>query len=161
MYRNGHYGAALLAVAPIGAVLTAAGLFELAVAAGVTAVALAVVPDLDQRVPGIAHRGPTHTVWFALMIGVITSVATVAVAIAGPVVSAVTGFVVGTGTIGSHIAADALTPAGIRPWRPVNDTHYSLDLVKAKNAFANYVLLGLGIAGAALAAWVGSTVATF
>ena len=62
MYRNGHYGAALLAVAPIGAVLTAAGLFELAVAAGVTAVALAVVPDLDQRVPGIAHRGPTHTV---------------------------------------------------------------------------------------------------
>jgi inner membrane protein len=161
MYQNGHYGAALLAVAPIGTVLIAVGLVELAVAAGVTAVTLAMVPDLDQRVPGIAHRGPTHTVWFALVVGVITAVAAVALAVAGPVVSAVTGFVVGTGTIGSHIAADALTPAGVRPWRPVNDTHYSLDVVKAKNPLANYALLGLGIAGAALAAWIGSSVATF
>jgi len=161
MYQNGHYGAALLAVAPIGTVLIAVGLVELAVIAGVTAIALAMVPDLDQRVPGIAHRGPTHTVWFALVVGVITSVATVAVAIAGPVVSAVTGFVVGAGTIASHIAADGLTPAGVRPWCPVNNTHYSLDVVKAKNPLANYALLGLGVAGAALAAWIGSTVATF
>jgi inner membrane protein len=27
------------------------------------------VPDYDQRVPGIAHRGPTHTVWFAALVG--------------------------------------------------------------------------------------------
>jgi inner membrane protein len=26
------------------------------------------VPDYDQRVPGIAHRGPTHTVWFAALV---------------------------------------------------------------------------------------------
>ena len=75
-------------------------------------------------------------------------------------VSAVAGFVVGAGTIMSHIAADALTPAGVRPLTPVDDTHYSLDLVKAKNPLANYALLGLGIAGAALGAWVGSSVAS-
>ena len=119
------------------------------------------VPDLDQRVPGIAHRGSTHTIWFALVVGVITAITAVVLATAGPVLSAVTGFVVGASTIGSHIAADALTPAGVRPWRPVDNTHYSLDVVKAKNPLANYALLGLGVAGAALAAWVGSTVATF
>ncbi|EMA19000.1 putative membrane-bound metal-dependent hydrolase [Haloarcula argentinensis DSM 12282] len=160
MYQNGHYGVALLAVAPVGAILIAAGLFELAVAAGVAAVALAMVPDLDQRVPGITHRGPTHTVWFALVVGAITAPGAVALTIAGPVVSAVTGFVVGAGTILSHIAADALTPAGVRPWRPADDTHYSLDVVAAKNPLANYALLGLGIASAALGGWVGTTVAS-
>lgn len=54
-----------------------------------------------------------------------------------------TCFTVGTGTIGSHIAADALTPAGVPPWQPVDDTHYSLDIVQAKNPLANYALLGL------------------
>jgi inner membrane protein len=161
MYQNGHYGVALLFVAPTGTLLIAAGFVELALMAGATAVALAMVPDLDQRVPGVTHRGPTHTVWFALLVGVITTAIAVAVAIAGPVVSAVTGFVVGTGTIASHIAADALTPAGVRPWSPINDTHYSLDVVRAKNPLANYALLGLGIAGVVLGIWAGTTAANF
>ncbi|RKS83348.1 hypothetical protein BDK61_2697 [Haloarcula quadrata] len=64
MYQNGHYGAALLFVAPTGALLIAAGFVELALMAGATAVALAMVPDLDQRVPGITHQGPlTRLVW--------------------------------------------------------------------------------------------------
>ncbi|KZX49306.1 metal-dependent hydrolase [Haloarcula sp. K1] len=160
MYQNGHYGAALLFIAPIGALLIAAGFVELALVAGITAVALAMVPDLDQRVPGVTHRGLTHTVWFALLVGVLTASGTVALTITGPVVSAVTGFIVGAGTIASHVAADALTPAGVRPLSPVDETRYSLDLVKAKNPLANYALLGLGIAGAALGVWVGSTVAS-
>ncbi|WP_242493351.1 metal-dependent hydrolase [Haloarcula hispanica] len=77
-------------------------------------------------------------------------------AIARPVVPAVTGSVVAVGTSTSHIAADALTPAGVRPWRPVDDTYYFLDVVKAKNPLANYALLGLGIASAALGVWAGS-----
>ncbi|WP_434531054.1 metal-dependent hydrolase [Haloarcula sp. NS06] len=160
MYQNGHYGAALLFIAPIGAVLIATGFVALAFLAAVGAVALAMVPDLDQRVPGVTHRGLTHTVWFALLVGVITALGAVALTIAGPVASAVTGFVVGSGTILSHIAADALTPAGVRPWRPADDTHYSLDVVTAKNPLANYALLGLGIASAALGVWVGTTVAS-
>ncbi|MUV51359.1 metal-dependent hydrolase [Haloarcula sp. CBA1122] len=160
MYQNGHYGAALLFVAPTGALLIAAGFVELALMAGATAVALAMVPDLDQRVPGVTHRGLTHTVWFALLVGVLTASGTVALTITGPVVSAMTGFIVGAGTIASHVAADALTPAGVRPLSPVDETRYSLDLVKAKNPLANYALLGLGIAGAALGVWVGSTVAS-
>lgn len=161
MYQNGHYGAALLFIAPIGALLIAAGFVEFALVGGITAIALAMVPDLDQRVPGVTHRGLTHTVWFALLIGVLTASGAVALTITGPVVSAMTGFVVGSGTIASHVAADALTPAGVRPLSPVDDTHYSLDVVRAKNPLANYALLGLGIVAAAFAAWLGSTVTTF
>ncbi|WP_394295466.1 hypothetical protein [Halorubrum kocurii] len=29
------------------------------------------IPDWDQRVPFISHRGPTHTVWFALLVGAV------------------------------------------------------------------------------------------
>ncbi len=128
--------------------------------AGVTAVALAMVPDLDQRVPGVTHRGSTHTAWFALAVGLLLAAVGTVMAVAPSLVGAVTGFVVGAGTIASHIAADALTPAGVRPLSPVDDTHYSLNVVKAKNPLANYALLGLGIAGAALGVWVGSTVAS-
>ncbi|EMA17171.1 metal-dependent hydrolase [Haloarcula amylolytica] len=160
MYQNGHYGAALLFVAPIGALLIAAGFVELALMAGVTAVALAMVPDLDQRVPGVTHRGPTHTVWFGLAVGLLLAAVGTLVTVAPSLVGVVTGFVVGSGTIASHIAADALTPAGVRPLSPVDDTHYSLDVVRAKNPLANYALLGLGIACAALGVWVGSTVAS-
>ena len=59
MYQNSHYDAALLAVAPIGAVLIAAGLFKLAVAAGVMAIAFAMVPR-GQRTgsPGVIRLCP-------------------------------------------------------------------------------------------------------
>lgn len=124
MCQNGRYGAALLAVAPTGVILVAAGLFELALVAGVTTLALVMVPNLDQRVPGIVHRGPTHKIWFALVTGVLMAAALVAVGTAGPVVSGVTGFAVGAGTTVSHIAADVLTLAGVCPWQPIDYTHY-------------------------------------
>lgn len=48
----------------------AVGAVELAVAGAVIAVAGAMIPDWDTRMPGIQHRGITHTVWFALLVGV-------------------------------------------------------------------------------------------
>ncbi|AAV44325.1 metal-dependent hydrolase [Haloarcula sp. JP-Z28] len=159
MYRNGHYGAALLFVTPISAVLISIGFVRLAFVAGITAVGFAMVPDLDQRLPGVTHRGLTHTVWFALVVGFLLAGAGTVVTIAPSLIGTVTGFAVGTGTIMSHIAADALTPAGVRPWSPVDDTRYSLDIVRAKNPLANYALLGLGIASATLGIWTGGTAA--
>jgi len=59
------------------------------------------------------------------------------------------GFLVGTGTILSHIAADAPTPMGVRPFAPLDGRHVSLDLVRAANPVANYALLVVGVAVAA------------
>lgn len=153
MHREGHYGAALVAYAPLGAVAVLLGAETVALAGAVAAVGLAMVPDYDQRVPGLAHRGPTHTVWFALAVGLVAG------GVGGWVGSsshpaataglAAFGFLVGTGTILSHIAADALTPMGVRPFAPLDGRHVSLDLVRAANPVANYALLVLGMAVAA------------
>ncbi|WP_134672323.1 metal-dependent hydrolase [Halorussus marinus] len=160
MYRPGHYGVALLAYAPIAFILLVLGFRELAIAGGVGAVVLAMVPDYDQRVPGITHRGPTHTVWFAALVGSVLGVGGGLVGSSQGVLAAaglaVFAFLVGTVVILSHIAADALTPAGVRPFTPIRTRRYTYDLTKAKNPIANYGLLGLGVLVSALVLVAGS-----
>lgn len=158
MYRLGHYGAALLTVAPLGGGLIAVGFAEVAVLSGAGALALAMVPDLDQRLPLVSHRGLTHTVWFALVVGAAVAGLALAILPVADIVAGSVGFLVGAGTIGSHIAADALTPAGVRPWAPLDNTSYSAEVTTAANPLANYALLGLGVAAVAVAAWLGAQV---
>lgn len=155
MHQNGHFGAALLVYAPLGFAVAAAGFQTLALVGGVVTVTLATLPDVDHHLPGVAHRGPTHTLWFAVLVGLVVAVAGLALTqsdghiTAGAV--AVFGFLVGTLSICSHVAADAITPMGVRPWTPFSDRHYSYGLVRAKNPVANWLLLaaGVGAAGAA------------
>ncbi|WP_262176830.1 metal-dependent hydrolase [Haloarcula laminariae] len=150
MYRLGHQGAALVVYAPLGLALSLLGRPALAVGGGAVSLALATLPDVDQRLPGVAHRGVTHTLGFALAVG--AAVAAVGVSL-GPTagfgtaveVGAV-GFVVGTAAIVSHLLADAITPMGITPFWPVSDRHYTAGVCRADNTLANYALLGLGIA---------------
>lgn len=61
MHREGHVGAALVAYAPIGGVLVAAGATGAAVVGGMVAFGLAMLPDWDQQIPFVDHRGVTHT----------------------------------------------------------------------------------------------------
>jgi len=163
MYREGHVGAALLAYAPVGFITAAAGFRFLALIGGVAAVGLAMLPDYDQRVPVVDHRGPTHTVWFAVAVGVVGAIVGGAVGSSTGVVAAiglaVFGFVVGAVSIGSHIAADALTPAGVRPFAPVRTRRYTYDVTKAKNPIANYALLGIGAVAAMVGVGAGVRVA--
>lgn len=148
MHQHGHYGAALIVYAPLAFVVTALGFNRLALGGGVVAVALAMVPDLDQRVPGASHRGITHTVWFAVLVGVVLGVVGSMIGGGTSLLAMVGlggfGFLVGAGTIISHIAADALTPMGVRPLVPFNDREYGFDVVTAANPLANIGLLILG-----------------
>lgn len=163
MYRTGHYGAALIAYAPVGFVVVAWGFEALALIGGLLAVGLATLPDYDQRIPFVEHRGPTHTVWFALLVatllGVIGGLAGRSEGLAATVGLGTFGFVVGVVAIGSHVAADALTPAGVRPFVPVNSRKYTYSVTKAKNPIANYLLLALGAVAAAGAFVLGTRVA--
>ena len=47
---------------PWGAVTLALGFDTLAPLGTAGAVGLAMLPDYDQWVPGVSHRGPTHTI---------------------------------------------------------------------------------------------------
>ncbi|MFC4248077.1 metal-dependent hydrolase [Natribaculum luteum] len=163
MHKPGHYGAALLVYAPIGFLMLALGFDGLAVIGGAIAVGGAMIPDLDMRIPGVQHRGITHTVWFALLAGIVLGVAggllgssSGAIATVG---LSVFGFLVGTLTISAHLLADALTPMGIRPLEPIDDLEITLDVAKAANPVANYALLALGIATITVAAVVGQAIA--
>ncbi|QLH83709.1 metal-dependent hydrolase [Halosimplex pelagicum] len=168
MYRTGHYGAALLVYAPVGGALLAAGFDAAALVGGAVVVGLSGLPDVDQRIPFVEHRGPTHTVGFLVLVALAVGGAGVAVgeavateeavlsgdatASGAPVASGGTaalgafGFLLGSLAVASHLLADALTPMGITPFRPLSDAHYTLALTRADNAAANYLLLGLGVA---------------
>lgn len=163
MQREGHLGAALGSYAPIGGVTFAMGFEELAFLGALGAAALAMAPDVDMRIPFLTHRGPTHTVWFALLVGILCGVGGILVGQSSGILAALGvglwGGVVGTIAVCSHLLADALTPAGIRPFVPLRSQSYSYDLARASNPIANYGLLTLGIATVAGALWVGRMIA--
>ncbi|SEH14312.1 inner membrane protein [Natronorubrum sediminis] len=153
MYQVGHYGAALVAYAPVGTAIGLAGNETVAILGALVCVGLSTIPDVDHKLPLIDHRGPTHTVGFAVAVGTVLAAATAilvdATSPAADVGFVTFAFVVGTLSIGSHLLADALTPMGIRPFWPLSRRHYSLGVTTAANPIANYVLLAIG-AGMAL-----------
>ena len=149
MYRPGHYGVALLAYTPLGSVVALAGYEATAVVGCIVAVSLSTLPDYDLRIPFLEHRGPTHTLLFALLVGVALAGVTTTVvgentAFAGLGVVGF-AFAVGILSIGSHLLADALTPAGIRPFWPFSNRRYTADVTRASSTLANYLLLALGV----------------
>ncbi|SDG17589.1 inner membrane protein [Halorubrum xinjiangense] len=162
MYHKGHVGASLLVYAPFGFLVTALASIEAGLVVAAAVASMAMVPDLDTRVPFVKHRGITHTVWFALLVGAAFGALGLAVGLQRGIAEALFfggfGFLFGGVTIVSHILADALTPMGIRPFAPVRDDEYTLDLVAAANPVANYALLGLGGVVVAVALAAGAAV---
>ena len=159
MYWRGHVGIALLVYAPIAAVTLAIGEPGLTLLGGGLAVAAATLPDADQPLP-IPHRGPTHTLAFAVAVGLLAwGLAVVGLAAAGvgqELPGWTPAFVGGVVTLSlcSHIAGDAITPMGIQPFRPLSSAHYTLDLTPAKNPRANWLFLAAGVLSTAAAVGV-------
>lgn len=61
--------------ARLGSLTLAFEFDTLALLEGVGAASLAMLSDVDQRIPGLTHRGATHTVWFALAVSVVLALA--------------------------------------------------------------------------------------
>jgi inner membrane protein len=162
MHKEGHVGAALLVYSPLGFVAILLAGSQLAFLGAIVAIGLAMLPDVDMRIPFLKHRGPTHTVWFALAVGVVLAVLGASkganAGILGTVGGGLFGLLLGTGTVASHVAADALTPAGVRPFWPLRDDEYRYGITRASNPIANYILLGFGSAVALLALVIGRAV---
>ena len=152
MYRTGHYGAALLVYAPMGFLLLAAGYETFAVIGAVVAVGGSMVPDWDHRIPFLTHRGITHTVWFAFLVGGVLGgtgwYLGEGVTPRSQLWLAAYGFALGVLTVGAHILADGLTPMGVRPFEPLGHGSYSLDLTRAANPLGNGLLFVLGLLAA-------------
>lgn len=149
MHRYGHVGAALAAYAPVAFTTAALGRSDLTLVGAAAVVSLAMLPDVDLRLPLVPHRGPTHTVWFALVVaaagGAVGWIAGVPTGLAGGAGLAAFGTAVAGAAIGSHLVADAMTPMGIRPYAPLSDRRITHDVTAAANPIANALGLVLGV----------------
>lgn len=149
MDKAGHWGAALILYAPVGAALLARELVAAALVGGLGVLALARLPDLDLRIPLVEHRGPTHSLWFALLVGL--ALGGLAFGITAKLGRAEAlrygGFAFGVGVLSilSHVLADALTPLGCPLFWPVSGKTYSLRVTSADDGLVNYALLVLGV----------------
>jgi inner membrane protein len=149
VYRTGHWGAALLAYAPVGYSLLGADPLLAFVGAGVV-LWLSTLPDVDVWLP-VRHRGPTHSLLFlALVAAALGAVGGALGAGSLRPVGALPG--IGLGTllgvvgVGSHLLADVLTPAGVNLLWPLPAESTSFQVARADDTLANYGLLGLGAA---------------
>ena len=154
MYRTGHLGVSLLVFAPIGYLFVAVGEPLAALATGGAMLWLAMLPDVDHRIPGIPHRGPTHSLLFAALVGGAFAAAGALLAdglgVADRARLTTFGFFVGAVSVGAHLLGDVLTPAGVNlfwPW----GREFSLYLTRADNTLANWGLFVLGVFAVAAA----------
>lgn len=149
MMRIGHYGAAMLAYVPVVVFLgpDRPWVTGLGLAATLGAARL---PDLDQKLPFVPHRGPTHTLWFGLVLGLSAAAGANAVLPESDIHLLVFAALFPPLGVFSHLAADALTPAGVRPFWPLYSRSVSVALVRAENGAANRLLFGAGLLALAL-----------
>jgi len=157
MYRKGHLGVSMLVFAPVGYTLVSRSQPLLAVLTGIVMVWFAMLPDVDHRLPMVEHRGPTHSLAFAALIGAVGGAVGLAaerlvdlgpgfdqVIIFGVGLPAI-GFGIGALTVIAHLIGDTLTPAGVNYLWPLSTRTFSVSLARADNRLANSGLFGLGI----------------
>ena len=149
MYRKGHLGVSLLVFAPVGYTLSTLGYPALAALTGGVMLWFAMLPDVDHRLPVIEHRGPTHSLAFAALIGGVgAAIGLAAESVLGvglPLPLPAVGFAVGALTVLAHLLGDTLTPMGVNYFWPVSTRSVSLSLTRADNRWANSGLFGLGL----------------
>lgn len=164
MYRHGHIGVGLLLYAPVSYVLLEIGQTALAVVGFAVVVWLAMVPDLDVKIPFLSHRGPTHTLAFAVIFGLVCGVGgwvlrTELTTFGSPLLAGF-GVLLGLVVVIAHLLSDVLTPMGIAPFWPLSSKRYSLSLVDASNAPANYLLLLFGVGATVAVLWLAGIIDT-
>lgn len=160
MFRPGHYGVSLALYSPVGCWLVATGETTAALAGGAGLLALSMLPDVDTLLPVVPHRGPTHTLPFAVLVAGVTWAAATATGFGahpvGPVELSSFAAGVAAFAILSHLAADVLTPMGVALLWPLSRRRYTLSLCRASNRVANYLLFALGVFATASAAYLGT-----
>jgi inner membrane protein len=143
MYAEGHAGLTLaissLLIIPIGDRYETT-IFILA------ASLLASLPDIDlslmKKGVKIHHRGPTHSILFAIICGLI--MALLAQFLFSTLIHVIIGFLAGFIGIISHLLGDLLTFMALKPLWPFNNRSLRLGLVSSSNKNLNYFFVILG-----------------
>ncbi|WGI18126.1 metal-dependent hydrolase [Methanonatronarchaeum sp. AMET-Sl] len=153
MYQEGHIGIALLFYGPVAYIYLELGTPWLVLFfTTLTAITLANLPDIDLKTRFLSHRGSTHTILFALIIGLFTAFTFLGViSLFKPLPTEIRigawilGFLTGFTPILSHIFGDMLTPMGVKPFWPISDKKITTKMFKARNRIANTSFLIIGV----------------
>jgi membrane-bound metal-dependent hydrolase YbcI (DUF457 family) len=184
MHRRGHVGVAMLAYAPVGFALLSERQLGLAVVALLGVLAVEPLPDNDMWIPGLSHRGTSHSLFAAILVGgafgtlgwVIGDqlgafLASLGPSSVGPFAGVFeivgeqlrglneralsrAGFALGVFGILTHLLADAITVSGIRPLLPLSGWRLSFSTLRADNSLANNALFAIGVGVLVLIAFV-------
>jgi len=162
MYPPGHVGLTALLFAPVVCWFRLTGRRRTATECLTVAIVLSLLPDIDALLPGLVHRGVTHTPVAAIVAGGAVAVLVryhdgSGLGLAGE--HAALPYLVGTAGVVSHLLADVVTPMGIRLLFPLRETVYTLAIVPARSPAANTLLLVTGVAAIALSYSVGPAAA--
>lgn len=151
MYRPGHYGMVLLLYSVVGHALLSRRHDSHALAGTALVLLVTMTPDWDMYVSWLPHRGPTHSVGFALVVGAVCGLLVVLGSrylgqrsrTSARLGIWATGL--GTFSVLTHVLADAINPVGVRPFYPFSDMHVTLNLVPASDPVWNTGLLAVGL----------------
>jgi inner membrane protein len=143
MYRAGHVGFNALLYAPFMPLVSRHWSLELALLGAALAVGVATLPDVDGHLPRIRHRGITHTIWFAALVGLFVGIGTTILAPSTPR-AFLFGFVVGTCGVLAHLVGDVVTPMGISPFAPFSRRHVTLNWFPSKHGAINRTVFLIG-----------------
>ena len=168
MHERGHIGLALLFVAPYSFTLGMTYGLSFAIVSISLAVVAADLPDHDQKISFLSHRGITHTLWAIAIVTVgsvfVTQelftwwvVGTPNLIPARPIVAntlpPVFARIVGVSVLlgySSHIFGDMMTVGSeyfdmnVKPLYPLLDVSFQLGITKADSNFWNTGLFGAG-----------------
>ena len=162
MYPPGHAGITAILISALIYLFLVVGRERAGLRWLGLSIALTLAPDLDGVLPGMVHRGITHTFLAALVLGVVVAAVAWASGFRSTHVRvgrATLGFLVGAGGVVSHLLGDVITPMGVRLLFPLRNTVYTLDVVRASDPEANLSFLLVGVTALAISYRAG-TVAT-
>ncbi|WP_330633793.1 metal-dependent hydrolase [Halocatena halophila] len=171
MHKEGHRGIGLIILAAICYALLPERPILAALLSGF--MFIQELPDKDQGISFLEHRGVSHSFLSIVFLGIICAGVGWAVGtfFFPPIASGLAtmssagtpaswwgtrlatydaqtmtfiGFAVGAGGIASHLLGDIITPWGLKPFLPFSKRSYRIARIPADSTYANYGLLILG-----------------
>ena len=142
MHAKGHFGLTLLVLSvfsiPIGFGPDNIMIFIIFLSAGLSS-----IPDIDLKL-GIKHRGLTHNILFAIIVGILFGVL---FGYSSEILYGFVGFISGFLGVMLHLLGDLMTYQPFKPLWPFDDREVSYGFFAAKSKTANEGFLILGIIG--------------
>ena len=142
MLRKGHIGFALIVYSFIAYYLFSIGQIGLAVIGFFIMIPFAMIPDKDHLIPGMKHRGQSHSIIAAVIFGflLISPLILLMVFTAVVIPPMILMYIFGIAIIGfiTHIIADFITKQGTYPFKPFSNIRLRFPItIQAENTYAN------------------------